>query len=105
LESEVTRQGLLSYALATEGLQAGRADFLPRNGQITLGEWLRYGAERVPKLYDDIRTGKLDSTARGVRLNGTTPGGPAWLQQPALFDFARRTQHVVIGRPHQGGNR
>ncbi|MFL6209452.1 MAG: caspase family protein [Pyrinomonadaceae bacterium] len=42
--------GLLTYALAVQGLSQGAADRHPRDGQVVMGEWLDYGTERVPQM-------------------------------------------------------
>lgn len=54
LETNLTEQGLLTFALTREGLESARADFSPPDGAITVAEWLAYGEERVPKLFDEI---------------------------------------------------
>src|SRR5262245_47781356 len=87
LETEQTRQGLLSYALVQDGLKAGRV-------QILLSEWLSYGSERVPSLYREWDEGKL--AARAILLR---PFDEPSLQQPALFDFAR-SRDVIVDRLH-----
>src|SRR5213078_261829 len=51
LESGNLRHGLLTYALVKDGLDTKKADFRPKDGRVTLGEWLAYGAERVPDLH------------------------------------------------------
>jgi uncharacterized caspase-like protein len=84
LETEKTQHGLLSYALVQEGLEEHAA---AKDGRIELSGWLAYGSERVPKLYDDYRTGKLKPKA-AIPLDAPT-GNFVSLQQPALFDFAR----------------
>ncbi len=54
LETNLTEQGLLTYTLTREGLEAARADFSPPDGQITVAEWLAFGVNRVPKLFDEV---------------------------------------------------
>lgn len=73
LEDRRVGQGLLTFALAKEGLEARRADWQPKDDKITLIEWLRYGAERVPSLYEELLGGSASRVA----------------QEPALFDFSR----------------
>jgi uncharacterized caspase-like protein len=95
LETEKTQQGLLSYALVREGLQDSAADFKPNDTRIHLSEWLSYGAERVPRLYQDYRDCQQDE--RNCKLKARTATvldrreGKNFIsiQQPALFDFAR----------------
>jgi hypothetical protein len=77
IEAGELRQGLLTYALTKDGLEAKEADFQPKDGKITLGEWLAYGAERVPQLHEKIRKREpiigaapqqKDSQAKGILL-------------------------------------
>ncbi len=63
-ENASTRMGILTYSLVKNGLQDGNADWERHDGKIFLCKWLRYGVKRVPTLYDDIRTGNLDSNAK-----------------------------------------
>src|ERR1700761_3614638 len=51
LESEKLKQGLLTYALVHDGLEAAQATSPETNGSITINSWLQYGANRVPGLY------------------------------------------------------
>jgi len=113
LETDLTQQGLLSYALTHDGIDAGEADFKPRDKAITLSEWLEYGVDRVPKLYTEIaqkyqlvalnqlknisigpndRTRLLifsrDGTNSSLKKNSN--------QQPSLFDFTRTRNPVVL---------
>jgi hypothetical protein len=127
LESALVQQGLLTYALAHDGLEAARADFKPKDERITVAEWLAYGVERVPTLYAEVerRLAEMkakrdanasaalggDAQARVVVLSGggatnTTDGGrgirvsgqATRTQQPALFDFARRRRDTVLAK-------
>lgn len=88
LESRAVRHGLLTYALATDGLAKGRADFDPKDKRITLAEWLRYGERRVPSLAEEIAEGKV----KGLDVERKRRVA----QQPSLFDFARETDDVVL---------
>jgi len=78
LESSRTGMGLLTFALAKLGLEQRAADWEPKDGRITLKEWLRFGVERVPGLFRDL-----------PRETGST------VQEPALFDFARGPDPVI----------
>lgn len=126
LESALVEQGLLTYALTHDGLEAAHADFKPKDTRITVAEWLAYGVERVPALHAEVErrlaemkarrdadsTAALggDARARVVVLSGgaanTTDGGrgirvsgqATRTQQPALFDFARRRRDSVLAR-------
>src|SRR4051794_32620401 len=126
LESALVEQGLLTYALTRDGLEAARADFKPKDARITVAEWLAYGVERVPALHAEVerRLAEMkaaressaslgdDAQARVVLLSGggaasnTDEGGrgirvsgqAARTQQPALFDFARRHRDSILAK-------
>jgi WD40 repeat protein len=104
LESELIKQGLLTYALTHDGIEAGQADFKPKDRVITLGEWLEYGVSRVPSLYEEVKRGELKSFGRGekrglvvgsTRKTDSSEKKKAY-QQPSLFDFSRRKDDVVL---------
>ena len=44
--------GRLTYVLVEAGLKQGRADWKPVDHKITVGEWLSYGVDAVPRLQD-----------------------------------------------------
>jgi WD40 repeat protein len=111
LESELTKQGLLTYALTHDGIEAGQADFKPKDSSILLTEWLEYGVSRVPALYEEVKRGELQAFGRGEKRgmavsskkNDSTQGREnnalrrkAAYQQPSLFDFARRKTDVAL---------
>lgn len=76
LETNLTEQGLLTYTLTREGLEAERADFSPPDGQITVAEWLAYGVERVPVLFDEVEQRLAEMQAgRGAELSPETSQG------------------------------
>ena len=105
LESDLIKQGLLTYALTQDGIEARQADFKPKNKRITLMEWLEYGVKRVPTLYEEVRKGELQDFGRGKdkrglavvssRENNLATKKTAF-QQPSLFDFSKRKQEVVL---------
>ncbi len=110
LESELIKQGLLTYALTHDGIEAGQADFKPKDNTITLAEWLEYGVSRVPTLYEEVRRGELQSFGRGEKRgmvvsskkndstsleNNSSRKKPAY-QQPSLFDFSRKKHDVAL---------
>ncbi|MFL6256850.1 MAG: hypothetical protein ACJ74T_17730 [Pyrinomonadaceae bacterium] len=122
LESGLIEQGLLTYALTRDGLEAARADFKPKDARITVAEWLAYGVERVPTLHAEVEQ-KLaemkaaahaadaahlndDGQARVVvfpdggtrNLKVKVSGQSTRTQQPALFDFARRRRDAVLSK-------
>ena len=103
LESELIKQGLLTYALTHDGIEAGQADFKPKDKIITLGEWLEYGVVRVPSLYEEVKKGELKSFGRGEKRGlvvGSTANNDSAkkksYQQPSLFDFSRRARDVEL---------
>lgn len=101
--------GLLTFALVGEGLQKKLADFSPKDGKITVGKWLRYGVHRVPELVNEIGTGRRDAIStlgRNLQLPKELTQPRKLAQKPALFDFTRREDEVLLDtRPaEQGGN-
>jgi hypothetical protein len=50
LEASSYGHGLLTYALVEEGLKSAKADDEPKDGQVTLREWLDYASQEVPQL-------------------------------------------------------
>jgi WD40 repeat protein len=110
LENNLIRQGLLTYALLRDGIEALQADYKPPDNSITLSEWLSYGVDRVPKLYDEVLTGRVqnfglaNNQTRVVKTSSTkelvevvnSATKEAKTQQPSLFDFARRRRDLVL---------
>ena len=45
--------GFLTYALVEEGLKTAAADTEPKDGQVTLREWLDYATRRVPRMQEE----------------------------------------------------
>ena len=101
-------QGLLSYALVQEGLVQKQAD-TDHNGVLTMGEWLRYAEQEVPKLFQQgyARGGVQRKGAPGNTLDrylgkrqgdvgGENSDTPARYQQPTLFDFNKTRQETVL---------
>jgi hypothetical protein len=93
VEYDKLQQGLLSYVLTQDGLRLGDADWKPVDHQITVGEWLSYAANAVPKF--DVSTAQA---ARGLRVLGTPDAGPA-AQVPAVFDFSKSDGMVLQRLP------
>jgi WD40 repeat protein/uncharacterized caspase-like protein len=104
LEIQNLHQGLLTYALVWEGLRPGdggklKAD-LNGDGVVTLEEWLKYGEQRTPSLYEDAKAGKVkmvsrDSTVNAAFIDQTTQRA----QTPALFDFHKKNDDVQLIGP------
>ena len=106
LESEKLGQGLLTYALVQDGLEAHKA--APESGgPITISAWLHYAEKRVPELYDDIQAGKLklvgfDQSGVSRSLDAKDPIPTEVVQHaqtPVLFDFYKLNNDPVIGEP------
>lgn len=104
LEDARLGQGLLTYALAVDGLGAGKAD-LDGDGAIRIDEWLAYAVRRLPTLAHDARVGQIDGAGTGTRaitFHDLPADAPArGVQQPALFDFNPQPSGVVL----RGGKR
>jgi WD40 repeat protein/uncharacterized caspase-like protein len=83
-------RGLLSFALTDEGLLAGKADWKPVDGKVTLREWLTYAADAIPK---GLEAGGL-KTGRGF-MTVAKPGTVEAAQTPALFDFSKKDSFVL----------
>jgi hypothetical protein len=110
--------GLLTYALFGDGLTDGKADFDPKDGRIGMGEWLRYGVQRVPGLVDDITAGKIKPPLSSEKRNLVVPKEKRGLvleddlkqrrglaQQPALFDFTRRADDIQLSHQEKAPKR
>jgi WD40 repeat protein len=89
LESPKLRHGILSYALLIEGLEDGLANYEPKDDQVTLEKWLRWGVLRVPRLYEELANDQFVSHRGFKHAAAATYGVEPRLQQPQLFDFAR----------------
>lgn len=90
-ESEALHQGLLSYALTEEGLVEGKADWKPVDQKITVGEWLSYAADAVPK---SLEAGAVKTTRGMTRIGAPTPHAKS-AQIPAVFDFSKKNTFVL----------
>lgn len=103
LEDARLGQGLLTYALAVDGLGNGEAD-LDHDADIRIDEWLVYAVRRLPTLATDARVGRIAATgtgsgARAITFSDLPVDAPARrVQQPALFDFNPQPSPVVLRR-------
>jgi hypothetical protein len=98
-ETDKVRQGLLMYALLQDGLgEKNLADYRPRDQRIMLTEWLGYGVERVPRLYEEVKAGQSsDKDTRIIReTTDLSEPGQTKTQLPSLFDFSRKHQRDVV---------
>jgi WD40 repeat protein len=107
LESGMLKHGMLTYALVEEGLRARRAD-ANSDGQIRLGEWLRYATRRVQAISAEGATGWSLTNGRGEALLLDAEDRKDLAQTPSLFSFRRDDDDVVIERapePDEDGGR
>ena len=84
--------GLLSYVLTHEGLVEKKADWKPVDQKITVGEWLSYAANAVPK-FDPPNTIKTDT--KGLAPEGSFAPHRTSAQIPAVFDFSKSDSFVL----------
>lgn len=42
----------MTYAVVEEGLKTPKADQYPRDGEVTVREWIDYAAARVPEIHE-----------------------------------------------------
>ena len=97
MEDGSLRQGLLTFALAREGLDpvAPKAD-INVDGRITLDEWLRYATQRLPQLSGNLKIGRIDGASRGFNRISGSAAPPPKIQEPSLFDFTDAPSSVVL---------
>jgi WD40 repeat protein len=102
LESGRLQQGLLTYALVTEGIEQGKADSAPKDRRIDIAEWLNYATQRVPMIHQDVQGGLRSLTTGAVTWTYSARGArpltasPLRLQQPSLFDFRKAAQPPLL---------
>lgn len=120
-EYQQLRHGQLTYALVIEGIIEQMADHRPRDGAISVSEWLEYGRERVPELHMALRQGTFvprearepgqprvvvltkqdDGTTRAKPATAELMAAsslidPATLQSPVLYNFTRDEDTVIL---------
>jgi len=82
-----------------EGLNKGTAD---DTDEISLEEWLQYGAERVLTLYRDVKGGKLkEIKSKDVHITAVVTGASVKknaFPTTQLFDFLRHPGEVVLSK-------
>jgi len=92
LEFDQLQHGILTYALAEDGLAQSEADRNPSDGTISLSKLLRYGVSRVPELEQEIQDGSVQiapKKRKDVSLIASLSGAEqVHMQRPVLFDFA-----------------
>jgi WD40 repeat protein len=90
-ESAALGQGLLSYALTELGLVEGEADWKPKDGKITVAEWLGFAADEVPKF---VESGAVKGR-RGLVPVGAPQTRVPSAQTPAVFDFSKQDTFIL----------
>jgi len=105
LEDSRLQQGLLTYALAAEGLteEGGLSDG-NGDGEIRLDEWFAYAVDRLPQLSEDVGRGNF----RGIKFsNRNRAEREVKVQRPSLFDFNPAPSAIILRSrsvPANGGN-
>ncbi|MDH3528628.1 MAG: caspase family protein [Acidobacteriota bacterium] len=89
LEARTLNQGLLSYALITDGIEKKLANTEePEKNELFIREWLEYSEMRVPELYDGIKDGTFKNVGSQC-IGPTCPKIEIRKQRPGIFDFRR----------------
>jgi WD40 repeat protein len=101
LELDELEHGMLTYALVVDGISRRHADFRPVDSQVMSSEWLRYAVDRVPELYTEARRGDIKPLENGQPVSQDRglvlfKQATASRQQPAVFDFSRRTEGELL---------
>ncbi len=103
LEAEKLGHGLLTQALVEDGLKSAAADTAPKDGKISVREWLSYPTQRVPQLQEETMEGarKLgrDIVFAEGEENIKDPAKRS-LQRPRVF-YRREAESVpfIIAKP------
>ena len=103
-EDAKLQHGLLTYALLVEGLAETKADRQPKDGRVSLREWLRYPEQRVPGLDREARMGTVKVNQRfsgrgfGFKVGKAPIKHPKLvIQEPQLFDFRKTISDFSFG--------
>ncbi len=98
LERRRLSHGYLTYALVEEGLKTQAADTNPKDGQVTLQEWLDYAVGRVPQM----QTGAAKDT-QGRLLEQEEDAGQKKerdIQRPRVFyRLGLETRQLIVAKP------
>jgi hypothetical protein len=71
VEFENQGNGLLTYVLLERGLKNRAADFSPRDGRITVGEWFDHAVETVPREFDAANAIYLERNGKSIDYSET----------------------------------
>jgi WD40 repeat protein/uncharacterized caspase-like protein len=107
IETQQHGHGYLTYALVEEGIKTRAADLDPRNGEISLREWLDFATRRVPELQRAETKSEADAL-RQLERDKPTNAAPAaatpreeGFQQPRVF-YRREveSQPLIVAKPN-----
>jgi len=95
--------GFLTYALVEEGLKTIAADTEPKDGQVTLREWLDYATQRVPRMQLEAMERTRDLKHSLVFAEGEErikDPNKRSIQQPRVF-YRREleVQPLIVAKP------
>lgn len=92
IESSRLQHGALTYAFVREGIEQRLASSTSPGGVLSLQSVLKYTVGRVPRLIVDLSQNKIRGAQRvGERMTQLP------VQQPAIYDFSRKTVPVYLG--------
>ena len=106
IETQQHGHGYLTYALTEEGLKTPAADLDPRDGEVSLREWLDFATRRVPELQRAETKSQADALRQLERDKPAAPhpvparSSDDALQQPRVF-YRREieSQPLIVARP------
>lgn len=101
LEAERLGHGYLTYALVVEGLDGRGADRAPRDGVVTLREWVEFAVARVPAMQAErLRGARKLALAASAAAGATHERPEAGAQQHPRAFFRREAdpRPVVVAR-------
>lgn len=108
IETQQHGHGYLTYALVEEGLKTPAADLEPRNGEVSVREWLDYATRRVPELQredtksdiDALRQLERDKPKSSAPPPASSPPRENSLQQPRVF-YRRELEMtpLIVAKP------
>ena len=98
--------GFLTYALVQEGLKTAVADTQPKDGKVSLREWLDYATRRVPRIQQEAlrETRGLEHPIAFVEgEESINDPSKRSLQQPRVF-YRREPerQPLIVAKPAPG---
>jgi uncharacterized caspase-like protein len=106
LEASQLGHGYLTYALVEEGLKTAAADISPKDGQVTIREWLDFATERVPLMQQAKMRDSRDLLHKAAFVEGEEKVADVEkrsVQRPRVF-YRREleAQPMVVAKLPQG---